>query len=90
MVAGSGGAVAWGSPKKKLGAEGLEGWPGRRRTTGGELFQGGEAVRECRWPRAAGAAVWPVVASGSGGWRLKMNYMPLISYPTNAKSSDQR
>ena len=32
-----------------------------------------------------GAAVWPVVAGGSGGWRLKMNRRPLISYPTTAK-----
>ena len=24
------------------------------------------------------------------GWRLKMNHMPLISYPTAAKSTDQR
>jgi len=37
-----------------------------------------------------GAVVWPVVAGGSGGWRLKMNRMPLISYPTAAKSTDQR
>ena len=37
-----------------------------------------------------GAAVWPVVAGGSGGGRLKMNRMPLISYPTAAKSTDQR
>ena len=37
-----------------------------------------------------GAAVWPVVVSGSGGWRLKMNRRPLISYPTAVKSTDQR
>ena len=43
MVAGGGGAVAWGSPEKKLGRGGLEGWLGRRRTGGGELFRGGEA-----------------------------------------------
>ena len=41
VVAGGGGAVAWGSPEKKLGTGGLEGWPGRRRTGGGDYFQGG-------------------------------------------------
>ena len=41
VVAGGGGAVAWGSPEKKLGTEGLEGWPGRRRTGSGECFRGG-------------------------------------------------
>ena len=35
-------------------------------------------------------AVRLVVAGGSGGWRLKMNRGPLISYPTAAKSTDQR
>ena len=35
-----------------------------------------------------GAAIWPVVAGGSGGWRLKMNRRPLISYPMDAKSTD--
>ena len=37
-----------------------------------------------------GAAIWPVVAGGSWGWRLKMNRRPLISYPTAAKLTDQR
>ena len=41
VVAGGGGAVAWGSPEKKLGTGGLEGWPGRRQTGGGEFFRGG-------------------------------------------------
>ena len=41
VVAGGGGAVAWGLPEKKLGTGGLKGWPGRRRTGGGEWFQGG-------------------------------------------------
>ena len=41
VVAGGGGAVPWGSPEKKLGTGGLEGWPGWRRTSGGECFQGG-------------------------------------------------
>ena len=40
--------------------------------------------------RRARVALWPVVAGGSGGWRLKMNRRPLISYPTAAKSTDQR
>ena len=55
VVAGVGGAVAWGSPEKKLGTGGLEGWPGRRRTDGGECFRGG-----------AGAG-----GSAGGGWRLR-------------------
>ena len=88
VVTGGGGAVAWGSPEKKLGTGGLEGWPGRRRTGGGECFQG---ERGSAPPAVGGgAAVWPMVAGGSGGWRLKMNRMPLIWYPTAAKSTDQR
>ena len=43
-------AVAWGSPEKKLGTGGLEGWPDRRRTGGGECFRGGRGGA----PRAAG------------------------------------
>ena len=59
-----GGAGAWGSPEKKLGAGGLEGWPGRRRTGGGECFgAGGEADRQ---PRAAGGC-----CLAGGGWRLR-------------------
>ena len=38
-----------------MGAGGLEGLPGRRRTGGGELFRGGEA----EW------------GSAGGGWRLR-------------------
>ena len=75
---GVGGAVAWGSPEKKLGTGGLEGWPGRRRTGGGECFRGG------RGGCLAGGG-WRL-----RGWRLKMNCRPLISYPTAAKSTDQR
>jgi hypothetical protein len=63
VVAGGGGAVAWGSPEKKLGMGGLQGWPGRRRTGGGELFRGSEA--------ALGPAVRPVVAGGSGGVQVE-------------------
>ena len=36
-------AVGWGSLEKKLGRGGLEGWPVRRRTGGGEWFWGGRA-----------------------------------------------
>ena len=77
-VAGGGGAVAWGSPEKKLGKEGPRGMAG--------------AAADRRWGVFSGrvGAVWPVVAGGSGGWRLKMNRRPLISYPTAAKSTDQR
>ena len=43
MVSDGGGAVAWGSPEKKLGmGGGLEEWPGRRRTNGGGCFWGGQ------------------------------------------------
>ena len=59
VVAGVGGAVAWGSPEKNLATGGLERLAGRRRTGGGELFCGGEA--------AVGPVVRPVVAGGSGG-----------------------
>ena len=54
----------------------------------GSVFGAGGAAH--RRPRVAGAAVWPVVAGGSGGWRLKMNRKPLILYPMTAKSTDQR
>ena len=64
VVAGVGGAVAWGSPEKKLGTGGLEGWPGRRRTGGGECFRGGRGGA----PPAVGDR-----GSGltGGGWRLR-------------------
>ena len=52
-------------------------------------FNTGGALDDVQ-PRAAGSAVWPVVAGGSGGWRLKMNCRPLISYPIAAKSTDRR
>ena len=45
------GGVAWGSPEKKLGTGGLEGWPERRRTDGGECFRGGRGGA----PPAAGS-----------------------------------
>ena len=84
VVAGGGGALAGRSPEKNLGTTGLEGWPGRRRTGGGECFRGGA-------PSAAGGrgllfGRWWLAAQGE--WRLKMNRRPLISYPTAAKSTD--
>ena len=83
----------WGSPEKKLGAGGLEGWPVRRRTGGGEWFRGeqaGVAARAGRGRRVL--AVWPVVAGGSGGWSLMINCRPLISYPTagNLMTRDEK
>ena len=45
--------MAWGSPEKKLGTGGLEGWPGRRRAGGGDTF----------WGRQGGA---PSAAGGGG------------------------
>ena len=54
VVAGGGGALAWGSPEKKLGmGGGLVGWPGWRWTSCGEWFRG----------RLGGA---PPVAGGGG------------------------
>ena len=46
--------MAWGSPEKKLGTGGLEGWPGRRRTGGGECFWGGRGGE----PPDAGGGGW--------------------------------
>ena len=63
-------AVWWGSPEKKLdtGWGGLEGWPVRRRTGGGEWFQGGRGGVAARAGRGRrGLAVRPVVAGGSRG-----------------------
>ena len=93
MVAGGGGAVAWGSPEKKLGTGGPRGMAG--------------AAADRRWGVVSGRAGWrgaagvrPAAgdgarASASGGWRLrewrlKMNCRPLISYPMAGKSTDQR
>ena len=64
VVADGGGAVAWGSPEKKLGMGGLEGWPGRRRTGGGECFRGGRGGA----PPAAGGGGGRLAG---GGWRLR-------------------
>ena len=62
MVTGDGGAVAWGSPQKKLGAGGLEGWPVQRRTGGGDWFQG--------WRGGAPPA------AGGGGWMFGRWWLP--------------
>ena len=61
---GVGRAVAWGSPEKRLGTGGLEGWPGRRRTGGGECFRGG-------WGGALPAAGRGGYCLAGGGWRLR-------------------
>ena len=88
VVAGGGGALAgrWrGDRRRKSSARGgLEGWPGRRRTSGGECFRGGRGGA----PPAAGGG--GLLFGRLRGWRLKMNHRPLISYPTAAKSTDQR
>ena len=59
VVVSGGGALAgrWcGDRRRKSSARGgLQGWLGRRRTGGGELFRGGEAAR----------------GSAGGGWRLR-------------------
>ena len=64
-------------PEKKLGARG-----GARGMAG--------AAADRRWGVVSGRAVRPVVAGGSGGWSLMINWRPLISYPTAGKSDDQR
>ena len=64
MVAGGGGAVVWGSPEKKLGTGGLEGWPGWRWNGWRECFRGGRAAH--RRPRAARG-----YCLAGGGWRLR-------------------
>ena len=68
-VAGGGGrgdwAMAWGSPEKKHGTGSLEGWPGRRQTSGGEWFWGGRGGVAARAGRGR-PAVRPAVAGGLG------------------------
>ena len=87
---GVGGAVAWGSPEKKLGmGGGPRGMAGAAADRWWGVFLG-RARRRTAGRGRRGDAVWPVVAGGSRGWRLKMNRRPLISYPTAAKSTDQR
>ena len=89
LVAGDGEAVAWGLPEKKLGTGGPRGMAGEAADRWWGVFSG-RAGRCVVGHGRRGAAVWPVVAGGSGEWRFEMNRMPLISYPTAAKSTDQR
>ena len=62
-----GGAVAWGSPEKKLGTgRGRTGMAGAAADRRWGVFSG--QVGQCAAGRGRrGAAVWPVVAGGSGG-----------------------
>ena len=69
--AGGGGvdwAMWWGSPEKKLGMGGLEAWPGRRQTGGGECFRGGRGGTP---PAAGGGGLlfgrWWLAAQGGAG-----------------------
>ena len=66
MVAGGGGEVAWGSPEKKLGTAGPRGMAGAvaDRLWGVFLGRAGRHTTGRGW---RGAAVWSVVAGGSGG-----------------------
>ena len=84
---GGGGALVWGSPEKKLGTGGPRGMGGVAADRRWGVISGRAGQRTAGRGRL-GAAVWPVVAGGLGGWRLKMNCRPLISYPTAAKSTD--
>ena len=86
---GVGGAVAWGSPEKKIGTGRPRGMAGVAADRRGGVFLG-RAGRRTAGRERRGAAVLPVVAGSSGGWRLNMKRRPLISYPTAAKSTDQR
>ena len=84
VVAGGGGVVAWGSPEKKLGTGGPRGMAGAAADRRWGVFSG-RVGRHTAGRGRRGVAVWPVVAGSSGGWRLKMNRMPLISYPAAGK-----
>ncbi|TKW71129.1 MAG: hypothetical protein DI610_11610 [Staphylococcus hominis] len=66
VVAGGGGAVAWGSPEKKLGTGGPRGMAGAAADRRWGVFSG-RAGRRTAGRGRRGAAVWPVVAGGSGG-----------------------
>ena len=85
MVVGDGVGIA-GDKARHGGARGMAGAAADRQWG---VFSG-RAGRRTAGRGRRGAAVWPVVAGGSGGLRLKMNHMPLISYPTAAKSIDLR
>ena len=81
-----GGVGIAGEKARHGGARGMAGEAADRRWG---VFSG-RAGRHTDGRGRQGAVVWPLVAGGSGGWRLKMNRRPLISYPTAAKSTDQR
>ena len=88
MVAGGGGAVAWGSPEKKLGMGGLEGWPGGGGPVVGSVFGAGGAAHNR--PRAAGGCYL-----AGGGWRLKgvevEDELQALDFVSNGcKLTDQR
>ena len=53
-----------GIAEEKARQGGLDGWPGRRRTGGGECFRGGRAG-------TPPAAVGGVGCLAGGGWRLR-------------------
>ena len=92
MVAGGGGALAGGGvgiAEEKAWHGGPTGMAGAAADRWWGVFSG-RAGRRTAGRGRRGAAVWPVVAGASRGWRLKMNCRPLISYPTAAKSTDQR
>ena len=44
----------------------------------------GRAGRRTAGRERRETAVWPVVAGGSGGWRLKMNCRPSLNYMSSA------
>ena len=66
MVAGGGGAVAWGSPEKKLGTGGPRGMAGAAEDRQWGVFSGWAGQRTAGRGRRE-ATVWPVVVGGSGG-----------------------
>lgn len=61
----------------------------KARHEGGDREMAGAATDRW-WGVVSGRAVRSVVAGGSRGWSLMINYRPLISYPTAGKSNDQR
>ena len=79
VVAGGGGAVAWGSPEKKLGTGGPRGMAGAAADRRWGVFSGRAGRRTAgRGRRGGGYLV-------GGGWRLrgcrlKMNCRPSLNY----------
>ena len=83
VIAGGGGAVAWGSPEKNLGTRGALGKAGAAADRRWGVFSR-RAGRRTAGRGRQGAAVWLVVAGGSGGCRLKMNCRPSLNYMSSA------